>query len=186
MSNNLDYNLTRLSNARTNIASAITAKGGTVVNDDGFEDFVSDIGSIPSGTTFSAGTFYTTKTTTNNTMYYSNNMFMGYIKGQENNNWRVYEKSYLWLFRIENVDISSINNIYISSALQSYNNSYALDCTGFYFVNSTSELTPKFTSSGYFAGIKDTTNNYISIYVVAPNRTGDTYYASYQITLFSY
>ena len=77
-----------------------------------------------------------------------------------------------------------INNIYISSALQSYNNSYALDCTGFYFVNSTSELTPK--SSGYFAGIKDTTNNNINIYVVAPNRTGDSYYASYQITLFSY
>ena len=44
-------NLTKLQAARTNIASAITAKGGTVASGDGFEDFASDIGSIPAGST---------------------------------------------------------------------------------------------------------------------------------------
>lgn len=39
-------NLTRLQNAKTAIASAITAKGGTVSSGDGLEDFASDIGTI--------------------------------------------------------------------------------------------------------------------------------------------
>lgn len=39
-------NLTKLQTARTNIANAITAKGGTVAQGDGFEDFPSDIASI--------------------------------------------------------------------------------------------------------------------------------------------
>jgi hypothetical protein len=42
----LNDNLTRLSNAKDNIADAITAKGGTVGRLDGFEDFASDIASI--------------------------------------------------------------------------------------------------------------------------------------------
>jgi hypothetical protein len=42
-------NLTKLQTARTNIANAITAKGGTVASGDGFEDFPSDIATIPSG-----------------------------------------------------------------------------------------------------------------------------------------
>ena len=40
-------NLTRLQNAKTAIANAITAKGGTVGSGDGFEEFAADIGSIP-------------------------------------------------------------------------------------------------------------------------------------------
>lgn len=39
-------NLTKLQAARTNIANAITAKGGTVASGDGFEDFPDDIASI--------------------------------------------------------------------------------------------------------------------------------------------
>ena len=42
-------NLTRLQTARTAIAGAITAKGGTVTSGDGFEDFPTDIATIPSG-----------------------------------------------------------------------------------------------------------------------------------------
>ena len=42
-------NLARLQTARISIADAITAKGGTVNNGDGFEDFPADIASIPSG-----------------------------------------------------------------------------------------------------------------------------------------
>ena len=42
-------NLTRLTTARTNIANAITAKGGTVTSGDGFEEFPADIATIPSG-----------------------------------------------------------------------------------------------------------------------------------------
>ena len=42
----LNDNLTRLSNARDDIADAITAKGGTVGRLDGFEDFSTDIASI--------------------------------------------------------------------------------------------------------------------------------------------
>ena len=42
-------NLQRLQTARTNIASAITTKGGTVTSGDGFEDFATDIATIPSG-----------------------------------------------------------------------------------------------------------------------------------------
>lgn len=48
MSNTIAQNLTRLSNARDSIASAITAKGGTVASGAGFEDFSTAITSIPS------------------------------------------------------------------------------------------------------------------------------------------
>lgn len=41
-------NLVRLTTARTNIANAITAKGGTVNSGDGFEEFPADIATIPS------------------------------------------------------------------------------------------------------------------------------------------
>lgn len=51
-------NLTKLQTARTNIASAITAKGGTVSQGDGFEDFATDIATIPSG---SGGAAYYTR-----------------------------------------------------------------------------------------------------------------------------
>ena len=42
----LDINLQRLSDARDDIADAITAKGGTVSSLDGFEDFPADIRTI--------------------------------------------------------------------------------------------------------------------------------------------
>lgn len=42
-------NLTRLTTARTDIATAITTKGGTVATGAGFEDFPTAIGTIPSG-----------------------------------------------------------------------------------------------------------------------------------------
>ena len=45
----LNTNLTRLADARNNIAQAIVAKGGTVGTYDGFEDFPDDIGNIPEG-----------------------------------------------------------------------------------------------------------------------------------------
>ena len=48
-------NLTRLTTARTNIADAIIAKGGTVTAGDGFEEFPADIATIPSGGGGSAG-----------------------------------------------------------------------------------------------------------------------------------
>lgn len=44
-------NLTRLQNAKTAIAGAITTAGGTVNSGDGLEDFATDIGTIPSGST---------------------------------------------------------------------------------------------------------------------------------------
>ena len=44
-------NLQRLQTARTNIATAITTKGGTVTSGDGFEDFATDIATIPASTT---------------------------------------------------------------------------------------------------------------------------------------
>lgn len=43
--------LQRLVNAKTSIANAITAKGGTVNSGDGYEEFSADIGSIPTGST---------------------------------------------------------------------------------------------------------------------------------------
>jgi hypothetical protein len=43
-------NLQRLVDAKTDIASAITAKGGTVNTGDGFEEFASAIAGIPEGT----------------------------------------------------------------------------------------------------------------------------------------
>lgn len=42
-------NLTRLQTARTNIATAISGKGGTVAEGAGFEDFPTAIGTIPAG-----------------------------------------------------------------------------------------------------------------------------------------
>lgn len=45
----LNGNLDSLSDAKTNIAAAITNKGGTVASGDGFADFATDITSIPSG-----------------------------------------------------------------------------------------------------------------------------------------
>lgn len=47
MSNTIAQNLTRLSNARDSIASAITAKGGTVASGAGFEDFSTAIANLP-------------------------------------------------------------------------------------------------------------------------------------------
>lgn len=44
-------NLQRLIDTKTAIASAITAKGGTVAQGDGFEEFPADIASIVSSTT---------------------------------------------------------------------------------------------------------------------------------------
>lgn len=54
----IEQNLTKLINAKTSIANAITAKGGTVSQGDGFEDFPSDIATIPSG---SGGAAYYTR-----------------------------------------------------------------------------------------------------------------------------
>jgi hypothetical protein len=47
-------NLTKLQAARTSIADAIVQKGGTVSQGDGFEDFPSDIATIPAGGSGSA------------------------------------------------------------------------------------------------------------------------------------
>ena len=49
MPNTIAQNLQRLIDAKTAIAGAITAKGGTVAVGDGLEDFASDIATIPSG-----------------------------------------------------------------------------------------------------------------------------------------
>lgn len=49
MPNTIAQNLQRLIDAKTAIANAITAKGGTVGESDGLEDFASDISTIPSG-----------------------------------------------------------------------------------------------------------------------------------------
>jgi hypothetical protein len=46
--NTIAENLVRLQIARTNIATAITAKGGTLVENAGFEDFPNAISNIPS------------------------------------------------------------------------------------------------------------------------------------------
>lgn len=47
MPNTIADNLTRLQQAKSNIANAIIAKGGTVNSGDGLEDFSTDIGTIP-------------------------------------------------------------------------------------------------------------------------------------------
>lgn len=49
MPNTIAENLQRLVDARADIASAITAKGGTVAAGDGFEDFPAEILGIPAG-----------------------------------------------------------------------------------------------------------------------------------------
>ena len=45
----IQQNLTRLQTAKSDISSAITTMGGVVIEGDGFEDFPSDILTIPSG-----------------------------------------------------------------------------------------------------------------------------------------
>ncbi|MBQ2167693.1 MAG: hypothetical protein II449_00410 [Prevotella sp.] len=47
MPHTIAENLARLQVARTDIANAITAKGGTVTQGDGFEEFPADITTIP-------------------------------------------------------------------------------------------------------------------------------------------
>ena len=47
----IEQNLQRLINATSNIANAITTKGGTVTQGDGLEEFASDIATIPSAGT---------------------------------------------------------------------------------------------------------------------------------------
>lgn len=49
MPDTIAENLQRLVDARADIVSAITAKGGTVDTGDGFEEFSADIATIPSG-----------------------------------------------------------------------------------------------------------------------------------------
>lgn len=49
MPNTLEENVNRVKAAKTAIANAITAKGGTVGANDGLEDFAADIATIPSG-----------------------------------------------------------------------------------------------------------------------------------------
>jgi len=58
--------ISRLNTAKTNIANAITAKGGTVQSGDGFEDFAAEITAIPSGGVTPSGTVYCYE---NNTSY---------------------------------------------------------------------------------------------------------------------
>lgn len=49
MPNTIAQNLARLQAARTAIGNAITTKGGTVTQGDGFEEFPADIATIPAG-----------------------------------------------------------------------------------------------------------------------------------------
>ena len=49
MANSVSQNLIRLQNARTAIANKITSLGGTVSQNDGFEEFPNDLDTIPSG-----------------------------------------------------------------------------------------------------------------------------------------
>lgn len=51
--------ITALQTAKSNIASAITNKGGTVASGDGFSNFASDIATIPSGITPSGSQTFT-------------------------------------------------------------------------------------------------------------------------------
>ena len=51
--------ISRLSAAKTAIANAITGKGGTVGSGDGFEDFATDIATIPTGGNIQTGKTYT-------------------------------------------------------------------------------------------------------------------------------
>jgi hypothetical protein len=57
MPNTIADNLARLQTARTDIANAITTKGGTVTSGDGFEDFPAEILGIPAGAQEIDGTF---------------------------------------------------------------------------------------------------------------------------------
>ena len=49
MANSVSQNLIRLQNARTAIANKITSLGGTVSQNDGFEEFPNDLDTIPTG-----------------------------------------------------------------------------------------------------------------------------------------
>ncbi|HMM05261.1 MAG TPA: hypothetical protein PKD52_01090 [Clostridiales bacterium] len=49
MSNTIAQSLTALSTAKSNIAAAITNKGGTVQSGDGFADFAAAIATLPTG-----------------------------------------------------------------------------------------------------------------------------------------
>lgn len=71
-------NLARLQTSRTDIANAITAKGGTVNIGDGFEDFASAIAGIPDGTEILDLTTSDSTVTTNNVhaVYYDNKLFI--------------------------------------------------------------------------------------------------------------
>ena len=60
MPNTINDNLTRLQNARSSISTAISNKGGTVGNSDGFEEFPADILSIPTTSPTFAFLFVTT------------------------------------------------------------------------------------------------------------------------------
>lgn len=55
MSNTIAQSLTALSTAKSNIATAITNKGGTVNSGDGFTDFAADIGTISTGMSLPLG-----------------------------------------------------------------------------------------------------------------------------------
>ena len=75
----ISTNLQRLVDAKSDIAEAITAKGGTVNYGDGFEDFPDDIASIPSGGSEDTVLNYTTRpvsifTTTWNAKTWEGNM----------------------------------------------------------------------------------------------------------------
>lgn len=55
MSNTIAQSITALATAKSNIATAITNKGGTVNSGDGFADFAADIGTIPTGMSLPSG-----------------------------------------------------------------------------------------------------------------------------------
>lgn len=71
MPNTIEENLTRLQAAKTAIGNAIVAKGGTVASEDGFEDFATDIATIPSGGTSVA--------VYDNGISVANPLFMGFV-----------------------------------------------------------------------------------------------------------
>jgi hypothetical protein len=61
MPNTIEDNLQRLVDAKDAIADAIIAKGGTVNEGDGFEEFPDDIATIPSGSNFKTNVNVTTE-----------------------------------------------------------------------------------------------------------------------------
>ena len=75
MPNSISDNLQRLQTARSDIATAIINKGGTVGQNDGFEEFVSDISTIPNPVT---PTLITKSITSNGTYNASSDNADGY------------------------------------------------------------------------------------------------------------